>query len=140
MHMIPRGIRNHNPGNIDYNPVNDWQGQLAHVPVIERRFCRFNEAENGLRALGKLLQAYQRKHGCNTLRKILNRWAPPDENDTGAYVRQVAKALAVDPDAPLDTTQAEVLRPLLVAIVLHENGVQPYSAAQLDEGVRRALA
>ncbi|WP_274539958.1 hypothetical protein [Xenorhabdus mauleonii] len=25
---MTRGIRNNNPGNIDYNPVNDWQGQL----------------------------------------------------------------------------------------------------------------
>ena len=25
----PRGVRNRNPGNIDYNPRNAWQGQFV---------------------------------------------------------------------------------------------------------------
>ncbi|WP_310740157.1 hypothetical protein [Arsenophonus apicola] len=33
-----RGIRNNNPGNIDYNPVNKWQGQLPVDKSIESRF------------------------------------------------------------------------------------------------------
>ncbi|MBD1602511.1 structural protein P5, partial [Pseudomonas sp. CA3A] len=24
-----RGVRNNNPGNIDFNPRNNWQGQLG---------------------------------------------------------------------------------------------------------------
>ena len=27
--MTARGVRNNNPGNIDYNPRNAWQGQLG---------------------------------------------------------------------------------------------------------------
>ncbi|KRW62322.1 hypothetical protein [Pseudomonas sp. TTU2014-080ASC] len=136
---IPRGIRNNNPGNIDYNPVNDWRGQLAHVPTIEPRFCRFDSPQNGIRALGKLLLNYQRKHGLKTVRQIVNRWAPPKENDTGAYVSQVAKALGIDPDAPIDLSKKH-LSPLVVSIIKHENGQQPYSAEVIGEGVRRALA
>ena len=26
-----RGVRNNNPGNIDYNPANQWQGQLSQT-------------------------------------------------------------------------------------------------------------
>ena len=137
---IPRGVRNNNPGNIDYSPVNDWYGQLAHVPSIESRFCRFNEPENGMRALGKLLQTYQRKHKLKTVRQIINRWAPPKENDTGAYVRQVAAAIDVHPDTPIDVTRPDVLRALIVSIIHHENGQMPYSDEQIREGVRRALA
>ncbi len=52
---MTRGIRNNNPGNIDHNPKNKWQGQLQHDPKIEKRFCRFESPEYGIRALMKLL-------------------------------------------------------------------------------------
>ena len=52
----PRGVRNRNPGNIDFNPRNAWQGQLGlEQGVANPRFARFDVAENGIRALGKLL-------------------------------------------------------------------------------------
>ncbi|PHX37098.1 hypothetical protein AO284_29260 [Pseudomonas sp. NZIPFR-PS2] len=57
-----RGVRNRNPGNIDYVAANQWQGQLKPDPAIEKRFARFDTPENGIRALGKLLLTYQRKH------------------------------------------------------------------------------
>lgn len=37
-----RGIRNNNPGNIDYNPVNNWKGQLPFDPVLEKHFAGSN--------------------------------------------------------------------------------------------------
>lgn len=85
-----RGFRNNNPGNIDYNPRNQWQGQLPPDPAIEKRFARFDTAENGIRALAKLVLAYRSKdgmpkiggQGIDTVREVLNRWAPSVENDT----------------------------------------------------------
>ncbi len=59
-----RGIRNNNPGNIDYNPRNDWQGQLGYEQgVTKPRFARFDSPENGIRALAKLLINYRGKDG-----------------------------------------------------------------------------
>lgn len=29
-----RGVRNRNPGNIDYNPANKWLGQLKPDPAV----------------------------------------------------------------------------------------------------------
>ena len=29
MNSGKRGIRNNNPGNIDFHPRNDWQGRIA---------------------------------------------------------------------------------------------------------------
>lgn len=57
----PRGIRNNNPGNIDFNSRNNWQGQLG----VETggRFAIFDTPENGIRALGKLLINYRGKDG-----------------------------------------------------------------------------
>ena len=144
----PRGIRNNNPGNIDYNPRNQWQGQLKPDAKIEARFARFDTAENGIRALGKLLINYRGKDGMpgvggpgiDTIVETINRWAPSIENNTGAYVQAVARAVGVAPDQVINIRDPRALRAVVVEIIRHENGGNPYSAAVIDEGVRRALA
>jgi hypothetical protein len=137
----PRGIRNHNPGNIDHHPTNKWQG-LADPPVEQGvarpRFARFTAPEWGIRAIARLLIAYQDKHDINTVRGILTRWAPAIENDTGAYIASVSRAIGVAPDAPINVYEYATMRPLVEAIIKHENGVQPYPPAVIDEGLRRA--
>ncbi|MER5002585.1 structural protein, partial [Providencia stuartii] len=90
-----RGIRNNNPGNIDYNKANNWKGQLPHDPSIEPRFCRFESPVYGIRALMALLRTYQRKYGLKTVSGLIDRWAPTNENNTRAYINGVAKELGV---------------------------------------------
>lgn len=100
----PRGIRNNNPGNIDFNPRNPWQGQLGIEEGVARpRFARFDQPENGIRALGKLLINYRGKDGLpglgekgiDTVLEAISRWAPSSENDTRAYAEAVARSLGV---------------------------------------------
>lgn len=134
-----RGVRNKNPGNIDYNPVNQWQGQLKPDPAIEKRFARFDTPENGIRALGKTLLTYQRKHGLKTVKAIIGRWAPSIENDTGAYVRAVEANTRTAPGAEIDLVKSAVMRGFVKAIIHHENAGFAYPDAVLVEGVRRAL-
>jgi len=136
---IPRGVRSNNPGNIDYNPANQWQGQLKPDPAIEKRFARFDTPENGIRALGKLLLTYQRKYGLRTVKAIISRWAPPEENDTAAYVHAVEANTGTAPGAEIDLTQAQVMRGFVKAIIHHENAGYAYPDAVLAEGVRRSL-
>ncbi|SFO05754.1 hypothetical protein [Xenorhabdus japonica] len=58
---MTRGIRNHNPGNIDHNSANKWQGQIGiETGVKNPRFCRFESPEYGIRALMKLLTNYHK--------------------------------------------------------------------------------
>lgn len=143
----PRGIRNNNPGNIDYNPRNQWQGQLGVERGPKGRFAVFDSPENGIRALGKLLLAYRGKTGTpgaggpgiDTVVETINRWAPPGENDTGAYARAVSKRLGVAPTDVIDVRRLGVLRGLVLGIIEHENGGNPYPDAIVDEGIRRAL-
>ncbi|QLL15512.1 structural protein [Pseudomonas chlororaphis] len=135
-----RGVRNRNPGNIDYNPANQWQGQLPPNPALEKRFARFDTPENGIRALGKVLLTYQRKHGLKTVKAIISRWAPAVENDTAAYVRAVEASTGTRPGAEIDLNQAQVMAGFVKAIIHHENAGYEYPADVLDEGVRRALA
>ncbi|MEH6353827.1 structural protein [Pseudomonas sp. 3JA] len=140
---IPRGIRNNNPGNIDYNPKTKWVGQLPHDPAIEPRFCRFDRPENGIRALAKTLLTYSRKHGLNTAAAIIGRWAPASENNTAAYVRSVESALwakGLGRSGPLDLQTPAILGCLVRSIMRHENGGYPYEESLVDDGVQRALA
>ena len=147
--MTARGIRNNNPGNIDYNPRNDWVGQLGlEEGVANPRFARFDSPENGIRALGKLLINYRGKDGLpgvggpgiDTVLETIARWAPSNENDTQVYVQAVAARLGVLPAAPIDIQDPVTLRGMVVGIIVHENGGNPYRPAVIDEGVRRALA
>lgn len=134
-----RGVRNNNPGNIDYNKANKWKGQLPPIPAIEARFARFDTPENGIRALTKLLLTYQNKHGLKTVKAIINRWAPSVENDTAAYVRAVERSTGTAPGAEVDLRDPVVMKGFVRAIIHHENAGYEYPQAILDEGVRRGL-
>ena len=134
-----RGVRNNNPGNIDYVQANKWRGQLQPNPALEKRFARFDTPENGIRALGKLLLTYQDKHGLNTVKAIISRWAPAIENDTSAYVRAVEANTGTKPGADVDLHTTAVMQGFVKAIIRHENAGYAYPDAVLVEGVRRAL-
>ncbi|MEG9625248.1 structural protein P5 [Pseudomonas guariconensis] len=146
--MTARGVRNNNPGNIDFNPRNDWVGQLGlELGASKPRFARFDSPENGIRALSKLLIAYRGKDGMpgvggkgiDTVLETINRWAPSNENDTKAYALAVAKRLGVRTTDPINIKDPTTLRVFVESIIIHENGGNPYKAAVIDEGVRRAL-
>lgn len=128
-----RGIRNHNPGNIERRG-DPWQG-MAEDQSADPRFIVFREAKWGIRALARVLITYQDRHGLDTVEGIINRWAPPGENKTGAYVAAVARRMGVGRTEKLDLQDYRTLRPLVEAIIHHENGVQPYSGAQIDAGL-----
>ncbi len=121
--LLPRGIRNNNPGNIRWisQAGRRWRG-------MERDdgggYAVFDTMANGVRALGKQLLKYQER-GLDTVREIIATWAPSSENDTGAYVGAVAAALQVSPDEKI-SVQAR-LADLAAAIIRHENGA-PFEA------------
>ncbi|ECQ1783004.1 hypothetical protein ACO338_003689 [Salmonella enterica] len=130
-----RGIRNNNPGNLEYSKSNPWVGQNGD----DGRFAKFETPEHGIRALGRNLMSYQRQ-GIDTVSEIINRWAPPtDNNDTAAYIKAVCEQLGVSADEPLDSSNPDTLKALCAAIIQHENGSQPYSDQQLTNGVSAAL-
>lgn len=140
-----RGERNNNPGNLDYIEVGGWQGQIGRelVPeghIFAPRFGRYDSPASGIRAIAKQLLAYQTKHGCRTPRQFVERWAPPTENSTDAYVKDVAAVLGVSPDTPIDLTDAATLQVMTRAIIRHENGRCLYDADTLASACHLALA
>lgn len=120
----PRGIRNNNPGNIRWG--DDWKGLVPEGQRTDKAFCQFIKPEYGVRAMIVILRNYQRRHGLNTIRSIINRWAPTNENNTQAYIDSVAKATGTTPDQKVDTGDSRFMMKLLQAIIRYENGVQPY--------------
>lgn len=122
--MIARGIRNNNPGNIRWGE--NWKGLDPDGRKKDKSFCVFEEPKWGIRALCKVLLTYYRKHGLNTVKEIINRFAPENENDTTAYVNHVAKLLNVQADQKINVCDAKTMFVLLTAIIQHENGEQPY--------------
>lgn len=118
--MKPRGIRNKNPGNIRWG--DPWQGLVPPSERTDKDFCQFVSCPYGIRALARVLITYQDKYSLRTVRELISRWAPPNENDTSAYIAAVASQVGVGPDVMLDMHSYRQLRPVVEAIIRHENG------------------
>ena len=132
VYSMTRGLRNNNPGNIRLDGT-QWQGMK---PVqTDGDFVQFISPEYGLRALTHVLRSYKQR-GINTVAAIFNRYAPPSENDTRAYVQDVADALGVDANAVIDIDN--YLPQLLAAITEHENGLNPYASTTINAGIALA--
>lgn len=124
---LPRGIRNNNPGNLNFARQ---RGATLEDRATGARFARFQTAEEGLAALSIQLQRYGQR-GINTVQAIISQFAPPKENNTAKYISDVSRSLGVSSGAKLDTNDPNVLNGLMGAIIHIENGRNPYSAEQL---------
>ncbi len=134
--MTTRGLRNNNPANIRHG--GQWQGLTESQPDVS--FCTFKTMAWGIRALFKILQTYHNRYGLKTVHAVITRFAPPVENDTGAYIDHVAKKLGVMPHQNIDMTDGATLMTLAKAIVKHENGKPAETILESDweEGARLA--
>jgi hypothetical protein len=142
MVSVPRGIRNNNPGNIEYGPFTKGLGATGS----DGRFAVFRSMTEGVCALARLLIVYYDKKlpdRIDTVREVINRWAPSNENDTSAYVMAVCQLCEVGPDDILNLREYNTLYWMTCAIGEHENGHKAFtdavSDADLDTGVRLAL-
>ena len=115
----PRGIRNNNPGNIRKSDIK-WKGEVIGT---DSAFETFVSMPYGYRALIKLLQNYQKNHRLKTIRQLINRWAPPSENKTDAYVSTVSKRTGIDPDVSIDMKDRETALRIASAVSYVENGI-----------------
>lgn len=127
---IARSERNNNPGNIEKGIA--WKGLDA--TRSDPRFAVFIAPEWGFRAMARILLGDFRE-GQNTVRSLIHEWAPPVENDTGAYVAAVAKAIGVHPDQAIDVPAH--LLPMLRAVAKHETGYLP--AGWTDAVIARGI-
>ncbi len=146
---LPRGIRNRNAGNLDYNARqyqrDKWLGETGIEVHEYPRFTTFENSIFGIRAIAKTLLTYHHKRKAadgspiDTVQEVIDRWAPSSENDTDAYAAIVRQALGVELGEAIDIDDPTVLIVLVESIIRHENGQQPYGGPTLRVGVDLAL-
>lgn len=115
--LIPRGLRNNNPGNIRKG-ISQWQGMA--IIQDDKAFVKFTTMANGIRAIYKTLRTYKARHNLDSVHGIISRWAPKIENDTDSYIRSVERGM-INPSNVWEN-QADI-DALVRGIIRHENGI-----------------
>lgn len=124
---MTRGLRNNNPLNIRHS-ADRWQG--ARVEQTDKAFVQFTTMAYGYRAAWKVLDSYWKHFRMKKLlynvRNIIARWAPPNENDTEAYIRHVVNLSGLGANEnmvrPSNGRQLERMAILIRAMTCVENG------------------
>lgn len=116
---MSRGITNCNPGNIRRSRVR-YRGECH--PSTDTSFKQFESMAWGYRAMFVLLDTYRKRYGLTTLREMIMRYAPPEENHTALYVAAVSDMTGIRPDEELDTRSRRVMVPIVAAMSRVENG------------------
>jgi hypothetical protein len=119
------GIRRNNPGNIE---------------AKDGSFRQYTTMAEGVAAVKADVDYKIDRDGLNSVRQIISKYAPPTkngkfENNTEAYINDVAQRLDVDPDDPIGSPEQR--RKLVEAIINHEHtkaGVAQISRAVSTPG------
>lgn len=130
---MTRGERNNNPGNIRHVQGVTWRGQSVDQP--DDAFVTFDDPVYGIRAIVRIMRSYERQ-GLNTIAEAIDRWAPPNENNSDAYVTDVCTRIGCEPDDHVDFNA--VMAQLVKAIIHHENGENIYTDDQVNQGIALA--
>ena len=87
-------------------------------------FQQFDTPEAGIKAVDDQLRIYGSKHKVKTLREVISRWAPPSENDTEAYIKNVSQKTGLKPDEEIDLSNPTIRHIISGPIILQEQGLK----------------
>jgi len=121
---LPRGYRNNNPLNIRISG-NAWKGKVS--PNTDGAFEQFKSMAYGYRAALATMRTYIKKYGCNTVSKIISRWAPSNENNTLGYIQHVCDFTGLTPDTIVGRDDKDTLTKMAYGMSLVENGNKEYT-------------
>ena len=127
---MTRGETNRNPGNIRHVEGVTWLGQSP--TQTDAAFVQFTDPVYGIRAIVRIMRSYKRQ-GLNTLGEAIDRWAPPNENNSQAYVDDVCMRCDKAADEIVDFD--DIMPGLVKAIIFHENGEVAYSDDEINIGI-----
>lgn len=122
--VLPRGLRNNNPGNIKHDPRNNWLGQIGVDPG---GFVIFSSMDYGLRAMARVLRSKMAR-GLTTIATIIPDYSATDQ---AAYIRNVSHWIGKAPGEEL--TEAD-LPSLMAAMIRQENG-RELGLAMIEQGI-----
>lgn len=122
-----RGLRNNNPGNIKWSSANNWVGQTGRD---DAGFVIFDKPDNGVRALSRVLDSYERA-GVNTIDAIVRRYTAGDSQLAQAnYSAFLQSRLGVAGNFVLNKFLHRY--PLIAGIIQFENGSNPFTKSQIE--------
>ena len=116
---MPRGLRNNNPLNIRISR-DKFVGEIQ--PSQDKVFKQFETAAYGYRAAFRVLRTYINNYKCDTIRKIISRWAPKNENHTENYIKVVSERSGITADEPILADNREMMIRIVAAMSFVENG------------------
>lgn len=117
-----RGLRLNNPGNIRKS-TRSWGGEIQSA---DKEFCQFRTLQWGLRAMFVLLKTYIVGYKLHDIWSIINRWAPPTENNTKRYIETVCKLTGRKAFDAINLNDKNAMKELVSAIVFVEQGIRPH--------------
>lgn len=118
---MPRGILNNNPCNIRINS-DKFVGEVR--PSQDKAFKQFDTMSHGYRAAFRVLRTYINNYKCDTIRKIISRWAPKNENHTENYIKVVSERSGIPADDPVYADNREMMIRIVAAMSFVENGLE----------------
>ncbi|HAT1683167.1 TPA: hypothetical protein I8Y21_003891 [Klebsiella oxytoca] len=124
-----RGMRNNNPGNLTAAPNSSGK---------DGRFNIFDTQRDGIAAFFRQMML-DGDRGMPTLRTEIKKYAPKNENPTEAYIQDVARRTGINSDIPLDLHNPQTLLRIAPAVFRFENGFQPFSPEQINQGYLDAV-
>jgi hypothetical protein len=128
--------KNRNPGNLRFI------GQKGATQGTGG-FAAFETVDDGLVALANDLNAKltgRSAHGkLDTVESLISKYAPPNENDTKAYIAKVSAFLGVDPGARI-SNDPKTLAKLMTAIIGVESFGDPKKGYEHRNGVQFGVA
>lgn len=116
---------NLNPGNLEF------EGQLG--AAANGRWAKFDNFYDGKQGLNNDISAKLKK--LSTIRDVITVYAPPNENDTEAYIAAVcafflSRNVVVNADTPIDTLLSTCQTPMVVIVI--NQLFQPADWAQIQ--------
>lgn len=115
---LPRGLRNNNPLNIRKSS-DVFQGEKSSC---DNQFKQFKTMAYGYRAAFKIVMNYYRIYSLKTIRQIIGRWAPENENNTSAYVSLVSSYSGIPADNLIDINNKDQMIKIVAGMSKVENG------------------
>ncbi len=115
--MIPRGIRNCNPGNLVISRI-PWKGKVPVKQNTDGVFEQFTKMEYGIRAMMMDLRNDITKDGLNTIRKLLTEYT---KTDLESYIKTVCKITGMKEHDKI-TADEDTICDLIAAFSFVENG------------------
>ncbi len=113
-----------NPGNIRNTSIK-WGGEITQPGDV---FESFDTLKNGVKAMYQNLLAFKNVHAINTISGIIYRWAPPNENDTSAYINFVSEQTGIDQNKQLSIDDY----PAIISAMSKQEGRIPLDVSEVN--------